>query len=283
MIYLIFCILISVAILTFFRLFDRFFIDRNNTIILSYFISFLLAFFSRDLEFDFKNLPGFQWFYIGILLGVTFYIGFQLFALSTKKIGLAITSVSGNLSVIVPVIIAMIFYHESTSFSKIAGLILTLLSFYLIFKPNKNIKIGIDFIYLPFLLFTFNGINASLLSYGEKVGAGKFMMVFMALIFLSAGIFGFATNFFNKKRNKINYQSIIASIALGALNYASTITILKSLTFYADSIFFPIYNSGYITISALVGFILFKEKLRGVNFLGIALAMIAIIIITSGI
>ena len=125
--------------------------------------------------------------------------------------------------------------------------------------------------------------EAPMLYIGEKVGAGKFMMVFMALIFLSAGIFGFATNFFNKKRNKINYQSIIASIALGALNYASTITILKSLTFYADSIFFPIYNSGYIAISALVGFILFKEKLRGVNFLGIALAMIAIIIITSGI
>jgi len=201
MIYLIICILISVAILTLFRTFDYFKIDRNNTIIISYFVAFTLSFLSRDKSITISELPDYPWFYIGLITGITFYFGFQLFALSTKKIGLAITSVSGNMSVVVPVVIAMIFYNESASITKIAGILLILISFYLIFKKEKNTKLEMHFIYFPILLFTFNGINAALLGYSDKIGASEHQLFFMSLIFLAAFVFGFISNLFNKNRH----------------------------------------------------------------------------------
>ncbi len=282
MIYLLLCILVSVTILILFRSFSHIGVDRNNTIIISYLVSFILAFLTRNKALDLTELPHYGWFYTGLVIGVTFYVGFQLFALSAKKIGLAITSVSANMSVVVPVIIAMVFYNETVSIGKIGGLLLVLVSFYLIFKKEKHIKLDKHFIYFPILLFVFNGLNASLLGFSDKIGASDYKLLFMSLIFLSAFVFGGLSNFFNKSRKKLDMRSLLASLLLGILNYASTMLILKSLSLVPDSIFFPIYNSGYIALSAVFGFLLFKEKLRTVNTVGIAVAVLAIIIITSG-
>jgi drug/metabolite transporter (DMT)-like permease len=283
MIYLLFCILISVAILILFSSFHSFGIDRNNSIIISYFVAFALSFLTRDKSLPVSELPQHQWFYIGLITGVFFYIGFQIFALSTKKIGLAITSVSGNMSVVVPVVIAMAFYGEDITVSKIGGILLILFSFYFIFKKEKHIEFEMHFIYLPVLLFVVTGINAALLGYSDKTGASEHNLFFMALIFLSSFIFGFFSNLLNKNRKTPDIKALLAGILLGVLNYGSTMMILKSLTVVPDSIFFPVYNSGYIALSAILGFIVFKEKLRAINWAGITIAMIAIIIITSGI
>jgi len=59
--------------------------------------------------------------------------------------------------------------------------------------------------------------------------------------------------------------------------------ILKSLSVLDDTVFFPGYNAGYIVLSAFVGTLIFKERLHTVNKIGIAMATIAVIIITSGI
>lgn len=282
MIYLILCILISVAILVGFRLFDHFQVNRNNAIISSYLISFVLAFLSRDSQFELSTLTQYDWLYSGLFIGISFYFGFQLFAISTRKIGLAITSVSSNMSVIIPVLIALIFYHEAAPFSKILGLIFTILSFFLIFKPEKNIKLDLHFILYPLALFLLTGLNSSMISFADKQGAGNNMMIFMSTIFVSAFIFGFLSNLFSKNRKKLGIRDLVAALVLGSLNYGSTIMILKSLSVFPDTIFFPAYNSAYITLSALAGLWFFKEKLKLINWIGIGLATIAIVLLTSG-
>lgn len=282
MIWLLLCILISVAILGLFKSFSKFGIHRDNAIVISYFTSFILSFFTREKGVDLKLLPDYQWFYLALLIGFTFYIGFQLFAQSTHKIGMAITSVSGNTCVVVPVAIAILFYSEAFTIAKIIGISLVVLSFILIFKKEKSKSIDWHFIYLPILLFMFNGINASLMGYGENIGVINSKINFMMLIFFSAFIVGLVKSVFSRKKERITIKTIIASILLGGLNFASTIMILKSLDIMPDSIFFPVYNSGYIVLSALFGYWAFKEKLMIINWIGISIALTGIIILTSG-
>lgn len=282
MIWLILCILISVAILAVFRSFPKYGIHRNNTIVISYLISFVLSYFSREKILTFQEIPNQPWFYLALIIGFTFYIGFQLFARSTNKIGMAITSVSGNTSVVVPVTVALVFYSEIISVAKISGIILVLLSFILIFKKEKSEKTNWHFIYLPILLFVFNGINATLIAYSEKIGAAEMKMNFMMLIFFAAFLVGLVIVGTGKNKEKITVKTILASLVLGSLNFASTIMILKSLETLPDSIFFPVYNSGYIVLSAIFGFWAFKEKLQLINWIGIGIALIGIIILTSG-
>ena len=282
MIWLILCILISVAILAVFRSFPRFKIHRDNTIVISYLISFGLSFFTRENGMEVKALSVEPWFYLAFIIGFTFYIGFQLFARSTEKIGMAITSVSGNTSVVIPVAIALLFYNETASISKLLGISLVIASFFLIFKKEKTEKLNWHFIYLPILLFVMNGVNGSLMAYSEKIGASDWKMNFMMLIFLAAFLVGLIVVASGKTKEKIKGKTILAAAVLGSLNFLSTIMILKSLETIDDSIFFPVYNSGYIVLSALLGFYAFREKLLPINWVGILIALSGIIIITSG-
>ena len=49
---------------------------------------------------------------------------------------------------------------------------------------------------------------------------------------------------------------------------------------FDNSFLFPIYNIGVVSLTALTGWLLFKEKLNWKNYIGLALAIIAVILIT---
>ena len=283
MIYLIFCIIISVIILITFKLFEYFNVHRGNAIVISYFVSFALAMLTNGTDglqsLSFTS----NWFITGAITGIAFYFGFRLFAVSTHKIGLAVTSISSNMSVIVPVIFAIIFYQESTAGWKIAGIILALISFYFVLKPEKNTPLDKHNIYLPILLFVATGTNAILISVSQSTGGSEHMLLLMSDIFFFAFVFGLIVNRSNRKRTPFTRRDIEGAVVLGLLNYASTMMILKSLAVLDDTVFFPGYNAGYIVLSAFVGTLIFKENLRTVNKIGIAMATAAVIIITSGI
>jgi len=81
---------------------------------------------------------------------------------------------------------------------------------------------------------------------------------------------------------KLNGRSIGAGLVLGMLNWASMFFLLKGLEKMQVSVFIPVLNVSVVTLSALIGFLVFREKLRPVNWAGIALALLAIVLIAAG-
>ena len=49
---------------------------------------------------------------------------------------------------------------------------------------------------------------------------------------------------------------------------------------YDNVVMFPVYNIGVVSLSALTGWLLFKEKLNWKNYLGLVIAIIAVLLIT---
>ena len=49
---------------------------------------------------------------------------------------------------------------------------------------------------------------------------------------------------------------------------------------FDNVVLFPVYNIGVVSLTALTGLLLFKEKLTWKNYLGLAIAIIAVILIT---
>ena len=52
------------------------------------------------------------------------------------------------------------------------------------------------------------------------------------------------------------------------------------MSMFDNTFLFPIYNIGVVSVTALTGWVLFKEKLTLKNYIGLALAIIAVILIT---
>jgi len=80
---------------------------------------------------------------------------------------------------------------------------------------------------------------------------------------------------------RITYRDLLAGVLMGLLNWWSTVFLMKALSQYDSLVFFPIFNASIVTIAALNGVLFFKERLRWINWLGIGLAVIAIILIAS--
>ena len=103
--------------------------------------------------------------------------------------------------------------------------------------------------------------------------------VYSIALLSSILIFTYRKLLFNESLLKKN---IIAGIILGISNFAGTFYFLKAVGYYQSTFVFPIFNVCIVSFTALIGLLFFKEKLRPVNWIGIILAILAIIIIALG-
>lgn len=281
MIYLILAILISTSIVITFKLFNRFSINNVQAITINYVVAAGMSFLSYPGSFHWAELPLRPWFFWACIIGLFFILVFYVFALSAQKAGVAITAVTSKMSVVIPVSIGILFYQDQVTSFKIAGIIFSLLAFYLIFKKEETSSIEKKFFLFPVLLFLGNGANDSLMKHAQKFHVGQDYMLFLACIFSVALMLGIIIFLFNirQQRQAFHLKNLLAGLILGTFNFASTYFFLRGLEFFESSVFFPIFNVSIVSGGALAGLLLFKEKLRPINWLGIFLAILTIIFI----
>ncbi len=286
--YITIAILFFVSIFVIFRIFERYKINNSHAIIVNYLIASAFSYLIYKGDISLSQLPQQSWFYPSAILGFLFMVSFLLFAISSQKAGIAITAVASKMSVVIPVLVgAYLYKYEHLTSIKIIGLILALLSFYLIFKKEKKEKIALNLIILPLLIFIFSGINDSLMKYiRETYFRGTAITLNSEILFVGTlfafsfvtGILLFAPVTLIKKE-KIEWKSLWAGIILGIVNFFSALTMFKAMGYFESSVYFPIFNVGIVSLSALIGITFFKEKLSRTNLIGLGLAMTTILIL----
>lgn len=264
-----------------FKLSKKYDIDILQAITTNYLVAAAFGFSFYEKPVTFEIIKNADWFYISFITGFTFIVGFNLFALSAQKAGVAITAVASKMSVVIPVILGFTIFSEQPSILKISGIAFTLSAFYLIFKKEKGYKIDYKYILLPLFLFLANGANDSLLKYSQHnfIKDENEFNLLLAFIFFIALIFGSIIMGFNLAftKSRIKLKNIGVGILLGVLNWYSTLFFMKALNVIDVSIVVPVMNVSIVSLSALVGYFIFKEQLRKINWFGIFLAVLAIL------
>jgi uncharacterized membrane protein len=82
-------------------------------------------------------------------------------------------------------------------------------------------------------------------------------------------------------KSKILPRSLLAGIILGLFNWYSTYFFLVGLSRFDVSVFIPVFNVSIVAIAAVIGYLFYKEKLSTINIVGIALAIISIVLIAG--
>ena len=283
MIFLILTILQSTAIFVVMKLFTRFRIDNWQAITVNYVVAAAFGFIIYRGHVSPSVIIGRPWFEFALLLGLTFILTFIIFALSAQKVGVALTSVASKMSVVVPVIAGIILLGERVNLLTGLGVLTALIAFYLTLGRGKKSSFPKQYVIFPLLLFIGNGVNDSLMKFTKYrfVDDTNDLILFLSMVFLAALVLGLINSALRYARRKyiISGRNIVAGIILGLLNFGSTFYILKSMGLYDSAVVFPIANAGIVSLSALTGFFVFREKLSGKNIAGIVLAIIAIILI----
>ncbi|PKP52298.1 MAG: hypothetical protein CVT92_09415 [Bacteroidetes bacterium HGW-Bacteroidetes-1] len=284
MLYLFASIVFSALILILFRYFTRFGIDNLQAIIGNYFIAAIIGYIAYPGSPDFLSITKLSWFPMAVLLGFIFIGVFFLFALSSQKAGVAVTAVASRMSVVIPVAGGFLLFGEQATLFKIIGILIALPAFYFTFKNKQKMKFNISLALLPFFIFLGTGTNDLLMKYTDHHFLTNDLFLLLATIFAFAFIIGSSVLLIRlyKKKTQLHVKHFGAGLVLGLVNFGSTYYMFKSMEFFDSSVMFPILNTGVVSLAALADYLLFNERLSRTNWIGILLAIIAIIFISLG-
>lgn len=283
--YLLLSILASSLIFVVFKLFGRFRINTLHAIIANYFVACAFGIISYEGPINVVDIPKFDWFYYTLGLGALFIIVFNLMALTTQRSGLSVVSVATKMSVVIPIVFGLWYYKDSLGIMKGLGILLALVAVYLAsVKTKDGLKIQPKNLLFPVLVFLGSGIIDTSIKYLEgSFVAENDVPLFSATIFSAAFTIGIMVMLVQKIRGTFTFQfkNVLGGVFLGIPNYYSIYFLVKALRsdLLESSGIFTVNNVGIVMFSTLLGIALFKERLLPKNWLGIALAIVSIVLI----
>ncbi len=277
-----------------FKIFHRKDIDSNQAIFFNYLTAFILGvLFSLNGEAVVNPLKA-DWLVDVIILGFIFMAGMVMLSASTRRVGVAISTVCSRASMVIPIIVSYLLIEGSAK-PKWLLIVLVLVAMTLTIwtdKPEGGHKYTLLDILAPVTVFLMFGASNSYLKVLQHrvtvndTAAGLSEQVINSEISLvTASVFFVAMlmcvySFFKKgpdgKRSPLLLKNVIGGVALGFVNYFCTYTLMLSMKTIDSSFLFPVHNIGIVAIGAIVGWLAFNEKLRPHQILGIVLAAVSI-------
>lgn len=286
MIYILLSVLFNAVLFVILKLFSRFNINTLQALVVNYFTAFSMGLLFSKEEFEYAEIVKKTWFTGSFLLGFLFIGVFYVTALTSQRNGISVASVASKMSVIIPVCFGVLLYNESMGFAKIIGVLLALIAVYFSSKKEEGSIADYKNILLPVLVFFGAGaIDTSLKIMQNNYLPSEEIAMFSSHTFLMAFSVGIVLIGFNilKNKMKITGKSILGGIVLGIPNYFSLYYLIKMLDsrVFESSTIFTIHNVAIVVVSTLVAILFFKEKITMRNGIGIALAIVAIFLVTN--
>lgn len=276
----------STLLFVLFKFFARFDVDTPKALVINYFVAALFGLFFLPEPTEFLTLYNKDWIWMAALLGFLFISLFYLMAIISQRIGVAVASVATKMSVIIPVTAAVILYNDTMGVNKIAGILLALVGIWMATTRNKTSASKKDLWWLPVILFIGAGMLDTLLKLAESAFVPREdELLFIPSIFIMAAITGLIALLLLPKKEKTaskNINTLVGGVLLGVINYGSILFIWSALALdgVESSMVFPVANMGVVALSAVLGWLVFKESLTLKNWAGIGISILAIALIT---
>ena len=276
-----------------FKVVERFNIPVFQAIVFNYITCVVTGSFVNGAFPVNSSTFGESWFKWSLLMGLMFVSIFNLVGFTAQKMGVAVTSVANKLSLVIPFIFSIYLYNESATWIKLVGILVALAAVVLTCLPSsKGMEpSGKPFhasnLLLPIILFISSGLLDTLIKYVEQTelndnNKNAYLITSFGVAAV-LGSLGLLILLFSGKM-KFDKRSMLAGIMIGVPNYFSIWCLVRVLKDYQgnSSAILPINNMGIVLFSTVAAWVLFKERLSGVNWLGIILSIGAIALIAFG-
>lgn len=281
MLYLLLSILSSLFILIVFKISGKYNVKVIQPIIINYFVASALGYFISGLSpKEIMAVPT-TWIWPGILIASLYIFTFFLIGYSTRKAGMALTTIASKMSFVFPMFFSILIDpNDNYSNTKLLLLIMAVLAVLLsVYKKRTKSIDSLFIIFLPFILFVLMGFADSLVKFAQNsfVKSENESSLFSFIIFSFAALWGIMLIFLQKdKKEMLQPKVLITGLLLGIFNFGSLyflINALNDLTFN-NSLVFALNNMGVVLFSIIIALTFFKEKVTNLNKVGIALSII---------
>ena len=226
-------------------------------------------------------MSGFSWhletmlfgLFYGISLCISMHTGFKALSIGP----MALTSIIASFSLIIPFLFGIILWNETLTLLKFSGIILLLLSIFLINIKKEN---GFSAKWLFYALVTL--LSNGFCSVIQKMHQIKFPtlyrteFMFWALLCVSIIL----TITYNTKRNgKVKFEFSLLGIASGIANCCANFIVLVLSATDNASVLFPIIAVANIITVWVIGILFFKERLKVLQAIGLVMGVVSVVLL----
>ena len=217
---------------------------------------------------------------LGFATGFLYTGGMFLGMTTIGRRGASISASTNQLSVIIPVGLSIALFGESLGLNQLAGAALAIISLPLLAaKAGQKSLDSIDWGTL--ILLATQLLVQGFAQFSSKVlvasGLGAERNAFFLAVFTSATLVTLPLAL--RHRAEIRPPDFAYGLVVGICNIGGNLSILLALISLPGAIVFPFVNSGGLLLVTILVWLIFKERISRVNALGIALTLMAVIII----
>ena len=280
MIYIFLSVCCSVFVSVLLKLAKRYHIDAFQAISWNYPVAALLTFLLFKPE-----IPAYQTSTYSVYIGLGVFLPtlFVVLALSIRYTGIVKTDIAQRLSLFIPVIAAFFIFNESPSFIKMAGISIAFLAIIFSIPWQKQNDYSKSYWIYPLIVFVGMGIIDVLfkqIAKSQQIPFTSSLFVVFILAFLVSFLYFSYLIIF--KALKPAFINLLCGLILGLGNFGNIFFYIKAHQVLANdpSLVFSSMNIGVIILGSAVGVFIFREKLTRLNYAGILLALVSIIVLT---
>ncbi|WP_333866861.1 EamA family transporter [Sphingobacterium sp.] len=286
MIFVLLSVICSVTVAVLLKLAKQNGVETKQVIVWNYPAAVALTYFV--LQPDLKSLA---WDTMPVTLYTTLAIllpgMFVFIALSIRYSGLVKTEVAQRLSLFIPLLASFFLFHEKMEEHKMLGIAIGVLAILCSIGWQKSqndgeAKDGRYKMRYPLLVFVGMGIIDILfkqvaLHVNIPYISSMFIIFVMAMFIATLLLFYFL---FVEKQT-FSRKAVGYGLVLGVFNFCNILFYMKAHRALPEnpSVVFTGMNIGVISLGALIGVLFFKERLSLLNYLGIALSIVSVLII----
>jgi len=280
MAYVLLAVVCSVLVSVLLKLARRHGIDVGQAVAWNYVVASVLTALLLEPSPELLRTPATPWLALAGL-GVLLPTIFLVLATSVRHAGIVRSDAAQRLSLLLSLLAAFVLFGETFTTHKMIGIALGLLALLgMIWRPAG--EPGEERAGWLYPLLVFAGFAAIDILLKQVARAGLPLGTSLQAMFALALLVAFALQL--ARRIRFTLRSAAAGLLLGLLNFGNILFYLRGHRALPEhpSLVFASMNIGVVALGALVGLLVFRERLSRLNLAGVALALLAIGVIAKG-
>lgn len=222
-------------------------------------------------------------YWVVLALGLLLPSIFLVMAKAVQQAGIVLSDAAQRLSLVIPLLAAIVLFGEAIEGSKLLGIGLGLTALVCLSFGSQKTHVSISGNNshsqpLRWLLGVWLGFGAIDILFKQLSKSGAGFSSSLLVTFFLAGILLFSWLIIRGKGRQWQRRSVLAGLLLGLFNFGNIYFYIRAHQHFPENptLVFSTMNIGVITLGTLVGAGLFEEKLNWLSVLGLILALGAI-------
>ncbi|RCS28662.1 EamA/RhaT family transporter [Rhodanobacter denitrificans] len=285
MIYVLLSVMCSVLVSVLLKLARRFGIDVGQAIAWNYVVAGALTALLLQPSLVTLREPGAPWLALAAL-GLLLPTIFLALAASVRHAGIVRSDAAQRLSLLLSLLAAFALFGERLTAFKALGIALGLLALLCMVWRGGGGSAERGAAGWLYPLAVFGGFGVIDILFKRVAQSGVPLGASLEAMFALALLVAFALQLWRRVRGQARFtvRNALAGLVLGLANFGNILFYLRGHRALPGhpALVFASMNLGVVALGAVVGLLLFRERLSRLNHAGVALALLAIGVIANG-